>query len=190
MSLFRSSVMRFATAAAPRTTAVVAARAFSSSAQRFVKVGDEVPNMEVLCENSPGNKVNLAEEFEDANGIVIGVPAAFSGACSSSHIPSFMSHPKLKNIDKVFVVSVNDAFVMKAWHDQMDPIKETKIRFLGDPSGAFTRALDLDFDGKAIFGNDRSKRYALVIENGKVAKAFVEPDNIGTTVSMANNVLG
>jgi 2-Cys peroxiredoxin 5 len=37
----------------------------------------------------------------------------------------------------------------------------------------------LSFDGAAIFGGDRSKRYALVIEDGKVKKAFVEPDNTG-----------
>jgi 2-Cys peroxiredoxin 5 len=37
----------------------------------------------------------------------------------------------------------------------------------------------MSFDGAAIFGGDRSKRYALVIENGKVKRAHVEPDNIG-----------
>jgi len=37
----------------------------------------------------------------------------------------------------------------------------------------------LAFDGAAIFGGDRGKRYALVVENGKVKKALVEPDNIG-----------
>jgi peroxiredoxin len=50
---------------------------------------------------------------------------------------------------------------------------------LGDPSVAFTKALDLSFDGASIFGGDRSKRYALVIENGAVKEAHVEPDNTG-----------
>lgn len=36
----------------------------------------------------------------------------------------------------------------------------------------------------AIFGNDRSKRYALVVENGKVKEAFVEPDNTGISGKM------
>ena len=54
-----------------------------------------------------------------------------------------------------------------------------KIRFLGDPSLSFTKALDLSFDGASIFGGDRSKRYALVIENGAVKSAHVEPDNTG-----------
>lgn len=44
---------------------------------------------------------------------------------------------------------------------------------------AFTKELDLSFDGASIFGGDRSKRYALIIENGEVKEAHVEPDNTG-----------
>jgi peroxiredoxin 5 len=54
-----------------------------------------------------------------------------------------------------------------------------KIRFLADPSAAFTTALDLDFDGTAIFGGKRSVRYALKIEDGKVTSVHVEPDKTG-----------
>lgn len=54
-----------------------------------------------------------------------------------------------------------------------------QVRFLADPSGKFTEALDLSFDSASVFGNNRSKRYALVVENGKVKDSFVEPDNIG-----------
>jgi 2-Cys peroxiredoxin 5 len=39
--------------------------------------------------------------------------------------------------------------------------------------------LDLGFDATAIFGGLRSKRYAIQIENGKVKKVHVEPDNTG-----------
>lgn len=35
------------------------------------------------------------------------------------------------------------------------------------------------FDGAAIFGGPRSKRYALEIEDGKVKALHVEPDNTG-----------
>ena len=31
--------------------------------------------------------------------------------CSDSHVPGYIAHPKLKSAGKVFVVSVNDAFV-------------------------------------------------------------------------------
>lgn len=59
-------------------------------------------------------------------------------------------------------------------------LNASQIRFLGDPAAEFTKALDLDFDSAAIFGNTRGKRYTLVIEDGKVKQAHVEPDNIGT----------
>ncbi|CRK37566.1 hypothetical protein BN1708_020286, partial [Verticillium longisporum] len=70
-----------------------------------------IPDLNVLVEDSPANKVNLADEFKSANGLIIGVPAAFSGTCSASHVPSYINHPKLKEAGSVFVVSVNDPFV-------------------------------------------------------------------------------
>lgn len=189
--LFRQTAFaaRAASVAMPRVATPAAVRSFHASRPAFVKVGQEVPDLEVLVEDSPGNKVNLAEEFKNGDGIIIGVPGAFSGGCSQTHVPSYITHPKLKEAGQVFVVSVNDAFVMKAWADAMDPTKDSKIRFLGDPAGEFTKALDLDFDASAFFGNHRSKRYALVIEDGKVKSTHVEPDSTGTDVSLAGKVL-
>lgn len=68
---------------------------------------------------------------------------------------------------------------MGAWGTSQDPTGKSGIRFLADPHGELTSALDLSFDSAAIFGNARSKRYALVVENGKVTQAHVEPDNTG-----------
>ena len=39
--------------------------------------------------------------------------------------------------------------------------------------------MDLSFDSAAIFGNNRSKRYALLTLDGEVTKIAVEPDNTG-----------
>ncbi|KAI4862319.1 Redoxin-domain-containing protein [Hypoxylon rubiginosum] len=163
-------------------------RAFHGTPRALqVQVGEPVPDLDVLHEDSPGNKVNLAREL--GSGVIVGVPAAFSGACSQKHVPSYIQHPKLRDAGKVFVVAVNDAFVMKAWADQLDPTHESGIRFLADPSGEFTKALDLGFEAPAIFGDVRAKRYALVIEDGKVKNVYVEPDNTGTTITMADKVL-
>lgn len=89
-----------------------------------------------------------------------------------------------------------------------------QVRFIADPTGEFTNKLELDFDATKVFGNVRSKRYALVVENGKVKyvndvscyisvawtrelyanngsrSAHVEPDGTGTNESMADKVLG
>ncbi|KAK0725305.1 Redoxin-domain-containing protein [Lasiosphaeris hirsuta] len=173
----------------PTTHATV--RTFHATRPAFIKVGDPLPGLDVLVEGSPGNNVNLAEEANVSNNmIVIGVPAAFSPACSASHIPSYINHPQTKEFDTVAVVSVNDVFVMKAWGDVLDPDHGSGIRFLADPTAKFTQALDLAFDGSAIFGGDRSKRYAIVVENGRVKSLHVEPDNTGTNVSLAEHVLG
>ncbi|KAL2850952.1 thioredoxin peroxidase/alkyl hydroperoxide reductase [Aspergillus pseudodeflectus] len=178
---------RLATAA-PRALSERAAL-FHSTAPAFVQKGDAIPDLDVLVENSPGNKVNLAKELK-GKGVIIGVPAAFSPACSSTHVPGYISHPKLKEAGQVFVVAVNDPFVTKAWGTSLDPQSKSGIRFLGDPTGKFSEALDVSFDSVSIFGNQRSKRYALLVEDGKVKEAFVEPDNTGVKVSAAENVLG
>ncbi|KAL9112447.1 MAG: hypothetical protein Q9227_003289 [Pyrenula ochraceoflavens] len=76
----------------------------------MVKQGDSIPDVD-LHEDSPRNKVNLAQELASGKGLIIGVPAAFSPSCSDRHIPDYLASDKLKNAGKVFVVSVNDAFV-------------------------------------------------------------------------------
>lgn len=57
---------------------VAALRGFHSTRPAFVKVGDTVPDLNVLTEKSPGNTVNLAKEFAAGDGLIIGVPGAFS----------------------------------------------------------------------------------------------------------------
>ncbi|KAI5863890.1 Redoxin-domain-containing protein [Durotheca rogersii] len=163
----------------------------ASAARAVVQPGDALPDLAVLHEGSPGTRVSLGRELGPGRrGLVVGVPAAFSGACSQTHVPGYLRHPRLRDAGRVFVVSVNDAFVMKAWGDQLDPTHESGVRFLADPSGAFTRALDLGFDGSAIFGGMRGRRYALVVDDGRVRSVHVEPDNTGTDVSLAEKVLG
>ncbi|KAF3388760.1 Peroxiredoxin-5 [Penicillium rolfsii] len=167
----------------------VRAAPFHSTSRNLVQKGDPIPNLDVLVENSPGNKINLAKEIK-GKAVIVGTPAAFSPACSSTHVPGYINHPKLKEAGQVFVVSVNDPFVTQAWGVSLDPQGKSGIRFLGDPTGKFTEALDLSFDSASIFGNNRSKRYALLVEDGKVKEAFVEPDNTGVNVSAAEKVLG
>lgn len=97
---------------------------------------------------------------------------------------------------------------MKAWGTALDPQSKSgvgtlfsitsnttnvtlhQVRFLADPQGEFTKALDLDFESTAVFGQPRSKRYALKIEGGKVKEAHVEPDNTSVNASAVEKVLG
>lgn len=122
--MFRSALRPLTSAAtaatATRRVAVAATAAhplprvsqFHSTARAFVKAGDPLPDTDALMENTPGQRVNLAEEAKKYNNmLLIGVPAAFSPACSATHVPGYASHPRLGEFELVGVVSVNDVFV-------------------------------------------------------------------------------
>lgn len=113
-------------------------------------------------------------------------------SCESSTLSvsptSSSPHPSLSS-QKLTLIS------MKAWHSTLLPSSPTPavsaIRFLADPSATFTAALDQSLTGKEeLFGNVRSKRYAVTTRGGKVSGVFEEPDGTGVDVSKAEKVLG
>lgn len=74
---------------------------------------------------------------------------------------------------QVLVYCVNDLAVMNAWAKDQG-IEGSMVKFFGDPTSALTRALDMEMtaDGpKTVLGEGRSKRFAIIFENG-VAKAI------------------
>lgn len=66
------------TTALRRFAAARHTRSFHSTVRAFIKVGDSIPKLDILVEDSPGNKVNLAEQVAKGKSLIIGVPAAFS----------------------------------------------------------------------------------------------------------------
>ncbi|CDK25616.1 unnamed protein product [Kuraishia capsulata CBS 1993] len=165
-------------------------RMFSTSQLCRLDVIPSVP----LFSGTPDNKFELAKELENTRAIVVGVPGAFSGGCTNTHIPGYLKTAPdffAKGYHKIYFVSVNDVFVMNAWKTQLlNTINNVEnYEFLADPTGEFSKTAGLLFDATALFGNFRSKRYALVLDHGKVIKEFVEPDNTSITISAAANVL-
>ena len=75
---------------------------------------------------------------------------------------------------------------MNAWGKSLDSSKSSGIRFLGDPSGEFTRALDAEFEAAPMLGTNRSYRYAIITNNGTVEKVSIEPDNVGVSSKFPN----
>ncbi|XP_044254827.1 peroxiredoxin-5, mitochondrial [Tribolium madens] len=151
------------------------------------KVGDSLPNVD-LFEDLPTNKVNLAQQAAGKKIIVFAVPGAFTPGCSKTHLPGYVQKAdelKSQGVSEIFCVSVNDPFVMAAW--AKDQKTTGKIRLLADPSAAFTKALDLTVD-IAPLGGTRSKRYSMVVDNGKITSLQVEPDGTGLTCSLANAI--
>ncbi|GAO48201.1 hypothetical protein G7K_2381-t1 [Saitoella complicata NRRL Y-17804] len=176
----------FRAAFTPVRSALV--RSFHSTPAAFIAKGDSIPSVP-LQESSPADKISVADLVSKVKkAVIVGVPAAFSPSCSSSHIPSYLKageEAKKKGIEEVIVVSVNDVFVMKAWKENLTSASD-KIRFLADPQGKFTGEIDMLFDASGLLGNQRSKRYALVVEDGKVSSIHLEEDPTQVTVSGAD----
>ncbi|MBY7669021.1 peroxiredoxin [Vibrio anguillarum] len=113
------------------------------------------------------------ELFANKKVVLFAVPGAFTPTCSESHLPGFITladQIKAKGIDIIACVSVNDAFVMKAWGETQNT---SEIMLLSDGDASFTKALGLEMD-TATFGGIRSQRYSMIIENGVIIKLNVE----------------
>ncbi|XP_020319957.1 peroxiredoxin-5, mitochondrial-like [Oncorhynchus nerka] len=157
-----------------------------------IKVGEKLPAVEVH-ENEPGNKVSMDQLFKGKKGVLFAVPGAFTPGCSKTHLPGFVEQAaalKSKGVQEVACISINDAFVMAAWGKEHGA--GGKVRMLADPTGAFTKAVDLLLDNDqivAVLGNKRSQRYAMLVEDGVVKNINVEPDGTGLTCSLASNML-
>ncbi|WP_405599100.1 MULTISPECIES: peroxiredoxin [unclassified Pseudoalteromonas] len=125
--------------------------------------------------------------FEGKKVVLFAVPGAFTPTCSNAHLPEFITladEIKAKGVDAIYCVSVNDAFVMKAWGDSQNA---EEILMLGDGDASFTKALGLDKD-TAGFGGIRSMRYAMIVENSVVTGLFVEQDK-EFAISRAETIL-
>ncbi|XP_029470660.1 peroxiredoxin-5, mitochondrial [Rhinatrema bivittatum] len=168
-------------------TARLSVRAMSK-----LQAGDSLPRVEVY-EGSPSCKVNVADVFKGQKGILFGVPGAFTPGCSKTHLPGYVEKAeelKAKGVGVIACIAVNDVFVMNEWGNAHGA--EGKVRMLADPTAAFAEVTGLLLDSPQLlnlFGTKRCKRFAMIIENGKVKAINVEEDGTGLTCSLANNLL-
>ncbi|KAK0485374.1 Redoxin [Armillaria luteobubalina] len=95
---------------------------------------------------------------------------------------------KAKGVAGVYVVAVNDQFVMNAWKEKLAP-KGTPILFLANDQGEFTGATGLIFDATPLLGGPRSKRYVMVVKNQEVTSVAVEEDPAKVTITDAKTIL-
>lgn len=119
--------------------------------------------------------VSTNDIFGGKTVIVFGLPGAFTPTCSSTHAPGFeekYEELKAAGADEVYCLSVNDAFVMKAWADKLG-IKNVKM--LPDGNGDFTRAMGMMVQKTNLGFGERSWRYSMLVKDGIIEKLFVEP---------------
>ncbi|KAF9650380.1 Redoxin [Thelephora ganbajun] len=157
-------------------------------ANREIQPGSKFPANATVKEDNPEQTFHITKLT--GRNVFVGVPGAFTGACSAQ-IPGYIStyeQFKEKGINNVYVVAVNDVFVLKAWKTQMAP-DGTKVRFIADDKAELTLALGMLFDATPLLGGPRSKRYVVVTDGDKIISVAVEPVPGEVTVTAADKVL-
>ena len=141
-----------------------------------IKVGDKVPavNFRVLTAEGP-KELTSDELFKGKKVAFFAVPGAFTPTCSQRHLPGYVDKAaalKAKGVDTIACISVNDAFVMRAWGE--DQAVGDDVLMLADGNGEFTKAVGLELDGSKFGMGPRSQRYSMVVDDGVVKELNVE----------------
>lgn len=108
--------------------------------------------------------------------VVFSLPGAFTPTCSTYQVPDFDAlYERFQNagIDDIYVVSVNDTFVMRKW---MESQGVKNLKFIPDGNGEFTRLMGMLVDKSNLGFGMRSWRYAMVVKPDlTIEKWFEEP---------------
>ncbi|PBP22159.1 allergen Asp F3 [Diplocarpon rosae] len=126
---------------------------------------------------------DASKEWADKKVVLFAVPGAFTPGCSAKHLPGYIKNlPALKSkgVDVVAAIAFNDAWVMSAW-GKANGIKGEDILFLSDTNAEFSKKLGWT-------AGERTARYALIIDHGKITYAEKEPGR-EVSVSSAEAVL-
>lgn len=137
-----------------------------------INVGDRLPDAKFMTMGPEGPVAkSTADIFSGKKVALFAVPGAFTPTCHKAHLPGFVSRAdelRGKGIDTIACTAVNDVFVMDEWAKATG--SAGKILMLTDDSAAFAKAIGLDIDltGAGIGLGVRSKRYAMLVEDGVV----------------------
>src|SRR3954467_6449264 len=139
-----------------------------------IAAGQKIPSVPIKQATPEGGAdVDPAALFAGKKVVMFSLPGAFTPTCSSKHLPGYvqkLGELKAQGVDLVACLSVNDAWVMKAWAEQHDALG--KITMLADGQGRFSKALAIDTEipGMGI----RSRRGLLVAKDGVVESIDME----------------
>ena len=145
-----------------------------------INVGDKVPNATLI--HQKGDDVHhheLAELMAGRRVVIFGLPGAYTGICSSAHLPSFIRTAddfRAKGIDDVICISVNDVRVMNHWGESTGA-NDAGILMLADWDSEFAKATGLEFTNPHTGLKDRLSRFALLAEDGVAKIVQYEEDH-------------
>jgi glutaredoxin/glutathione-dependent peroxiredoxin len=133
-----------------------------------IAVGDRFPDVKLKTITGEGiQDVSTADFLRGRKVVLFGVPGAFTGTCSTRHLPGFVEladQIKARGVDVVACTAVNDIHVLRAWgreHEAGD-----RVQMLADGNGDLARALGLELDARPFGMGIRSRRYAAIVDDG------------------------
>lgn len=151
-----------------------------------IAVGQKIPSVKLkyASEKGPAD-ITTDEIFASKKVVLFAVPGAFTPTCSNAHLPGFVVNVdaiKAKGVDTVVCMSVNDAFVMGAWGKNQNA---EHLLMLADGNADLTRALGLELDGTGFGMGTRSKRFAMIVNNGTVELLNIDAQGLEKTSAEA-----
>jgi glutathione-dependent peroxiredoxin len=152
--------------------------------------GSSVPNTTFkVLRNGAVQTVGYEDIFKGRRVVLFALPGAYTPTCSTGHVPRFVelaAELRKHGIDDIICLSVNDPFVMDAW--QRDQ-KAESLTFLPDSDGAFCEGMGMLVDKSKAGLGKRSWRYSMIVNDGRIEKMFIEPDEAAFGVSDGDTAL-
>ena len=143
-----------------------------------IKVGDKIPPVKLQQMQQQGVTNLKSEDLFSAKRVVLfALPGAFTPTCSASHLPGYVVKSDdffAKGIDSIICLSVNDAFVMNAWGKEHNV--DDRVQMIADGSAKFTLAIGMELDLNKAGMGIRSRRYAMVVNDGVVETLNLEEE--------------
>ncbi|NIZ14960.1 peroxiredoxin [Phaeobacter sp. HF9A] len=143
----------------------------------MISVGDKLPAATLTRMGETGPEaVEIADLTKGRKVAIFAVPGAFTPTCHSAHVPSFIRTKDqfdAKGVDEIVCIAGNDPFVMAAWGEATGATA-AGISMLADAECSFTDAIGMRFDAPPAGLIGRSKRYAMLVEDGEVKILHLE----------------
>jgi peroxiredoxin len=142
----------------------------------MIAIGERIPDVKLKTVTDEGIRdVSTTELCKGRRVVLFGVPGAFTGTCSTKHLPGFVElvdQIKARGVDVVACTAVNDIHVLRAWGREHGA--GTKIELLADGNGELARAMGLELDLRDRGMGIRSQRYAAIVEDGVIRSLEVD----------------
>ena len=157
----------------------------------MIAPGDRIPEatFHVMTAEGP-SEVSSGDVFSGKKVVLFAVAGAYTPTWHLKHLPGFIQHSddfKAKGVDTIACTAVNDPFVLDQWAKATGA--EGKVMFLADGNANFAKAIGADLDASAVGLGTRSKRYAMLVEDGVVKSVHVEDMPTEVTSSSAETLL-